>query len=55
VDDWVVDDVVRRIRLESLSRRRRVIIRGLAEAERRQDRTEVSALEMQLKDLSERI
>jgi hypothetical protein len=55
IDDQVVDDVVRRIRQESLSRRRRVIIRGLAEAERRQDRAQVAALEMQLRELSERI
>jgi DNA primase len=55
VDDPAVDDVVRRLRRDSLYRRHRAIKRDLAEAERRQDRALVAVLEVQLKELSERI
>jgi DNA primase len=52
--DQVVDELVARLRQESLRRRRREIIRGLEEAERRQDHARAQALAMELKRLRER-
>lgn len=50
-----VDDLVLRLRRDALYRRHREIKRHLTEAEQRGDRARVSVLEMQLKELSERI
>jgi DNA primase len=55
VTDATVDDVVRRIQRSALVRRHRVLKRALDEAERRQNRTEIAGLEVQLRELSERI
>jgi DNA primase len=54
VGDQVVDELVARIHQESLRRRRREIIRGLEEAERRQDHARARALAVELKRLRER-
>src|SRR5579875_157603 len=54
VGDQVVDELVARIHQESLRRRRREIIRGLEEAERRQDHARAQALAVELKRLRER-
>ncbi len=50
----MVDELVARIHQESLRRRRREIIRGLEEAERRQDHARAQALAVELKRLRER-
>jgi DNA primase len=55
VGDEAVDDLVRHLRRDALYRRHREIKRHLTEAEQRGDRTSVSVLEVQLKELSERI
>jgi DNA primase len=55
IQDQVIDDVLGRIRRESLYRRHRAMRRSLDEAERRQDRAQVAVLEAQLRELSERI
>jgi DNA primase len=52
-DDEVVDDLIRRIRDQARQRRRRVIIRDLAEAEGRGDEAAVAALERQWQSLAE--
>jgi hypothetical protein len=55
VGDQAVDDLVRHLRRDALYRRHREIKRHLVEAEQQGDRARVSVLEMQLKELSERI
>ena len=48
VDDATVDDLVRQLRLRRVRNRQSAIIRGLAEAERKGDTDQVSALEADL-------
>jgi hypothetical protein len=55
VSDATIDDVIKRIKRSALDRQHRALKRALEEAERRQNRTEIAGLEVQLKELSERI
>ena len=54
IGDEVVDEVVARIRLDAVARRKRGIIAGLAEAERLGDRERVAALEAEWRELNGR-
>ncbi|HEY4028306.1 MAG TPA: DNA primase [Candidatus Dormibacteraeota bacterium] len=54
VQDEVVDEVVRRIREQARRRQRRALIDSLSEAERRGDRAQVEALQVQLNEIRER-
>jgi DNA primase len=54
VDADLAEDVARRIRAEARARRRRAIINGLAEAERRGDAERVAELMDELRPLSDR-
>ena len=52
LDDEVVDDLVRRLRRDSLQNRRRVIISDLREAESRGDGARVARLEHELREMT---
>jgi hypothetical protein len=54
VSDEVVDDVIGRIARSAMTRRKRGIIAGLAEAERLGDREKVAALEAEWRQLNGR-
>jgi hypothetical protein len=54
VDDEVIDEVIRTIQRQARRRRALAMIDSLREAERRDDRAQVAALQAQLNELRER-